>query len=181
MPKARPAPPRSRRPAVSIARWAAIRLLATDVDGVLTDGSIHIASNGVETKSFSILDGLGIVRLIRHGIAVAWISGRLSAATTARAKELRIPHLVQGRVDKANALAELALALGLQASACVYIGDDDIDAKAITWAGIGVSVPDAMPAALAAADLVTTRRAGHGAVREVCEHILSARGLEQLP
>lgn len=167
--------------ALSPERWAAIRLLATDVDGVLTDGGIQVSSDGVETKTFSVLDGLGMVRLLRHGIAVAWISGRLSGATAVRAAELKVPHLVQGRVDKANALAELALALGLQAHECVYIGDDDIDAGAITWAGIGVSVPDAMPAALAAADCVTVRRAGYGAVREVCEQILAAQGLAQVP
>jgi 3-deoxy-D-manno-octulosonate 8-phosphate phosphatase (KDO 8-P phosphatase) len=167
--------------AVSRERWAAIRLLATDVDGVLTDGGIQVSSDGVETKTFSVLDGLGLVRLLRHGIRVAWISGRLSGATTVRATELRIPHLVQGRVDKANALAELALSLELQAHECVYVGDDDIDAGALAWAGIGVAVPDAMPAALAAADCVTVRRAGHGAVREVCEQILSARGLGQVP
>ena len=162
-------------------RWAGIRLLATDVDGVLTDGGIQISSNGVETKTFHVLDGMGMVRLLRQGIAVAWISGRLSGATDVRAKELRIPHLIQGRVDKAEALAELAGSLGLAAEACVYVGDDDIDAGALAWAGVGVSVPDAMPAALAAADCVTRRRAGHGAVREVCEQILRARGLESIP
>jgi 3-deoxy-D-manno-octulosonate 8-phosphate phosphatase (KDO 8-P phosphatase) len=172
----RPAPADIRRE-----RWAAVRLLATDVDGVLTDGGIHVSSDGVETKTFHVLDGMGMVRLLRHGITVAWISGRLSGATTIRATELKIPHLVQGRVDKANALAELALSLGLQAHECVYIGDDDIDAGAITWAGVGVTVPDAMPAACAAADCVTTRRAGHGAVREVCEQILASRGLDQVP
>lgn len=152
-----------------------------DVDGVLTDGGILISSNGVETKRFHVLDGMGIVRLLRNGIAVAWISGRESEATNLRAMELKVPHLIQGRTDKANALAGLAESLGLTADACAYIGDDDIDAGAITWAGIGISVPDAMPAALAAADYVTQRRAGYGAVREVCEHILAARGVERIP
>jgi len=161
--------------------WSAIRLLAMDVDGVLTDGGIQISSDGTETKTFHVLDGLGIVRLLRNGISVAWISGRLSGATAVRAKELKIPHLIQGRVDKAEALGELAQSLSLPAAACAYIGDDDIDAGAITWAGIGISVPDAMPAALAAADYVTRRRAGHGAVREVCEHLLAARGGEVIP
>lgn len=157
------------------ARWAAIRLLATDVDGVLTDGSIHIASDGTETKTFSVLDGLGMVRLLRDDVPVAWISGRASGATTVRANELRIPHVIQGRVDKHAALAELAATLGLTPAQCVYVGDDDIDAGALRWAGIGVTVPDAMPAALAAADCVTTRGAGRGAIREVCEHILAHR------
>lgn len=161
---------------ISRQAWAAIRLFAMDVDGVLTDGTVRISSDGTESKSFSILDGMGLVRLNRCNLAVAWISGRPSAATTARAKELRIPHLIQGRTDKLAALQELAALLKLPAAACAYMGDDDIDAPAIAWAGLGLSVPGAMPAALRAARYVTRRAAGHGAVREICEHILAARG-----
>jgi 3-deoxy-D-manno-octulosonate 8-phosphate phosphatase (KDO 8-P phosphatase) len=146
-----------------------------DVDGILTDGTVQISSDGTEAKSFSILDGMGLKRLEKAGIATAWISGRPSGATTARATELKIPHLIQGRTDKLTALQELAARLGLTAAECFYMGDDDIDAPAIAWAGIGASVPDAMPAALMAADYVTHRAAGHGAVREICELILNAR------
>ncbi len=158
------------------ARWAAVKLFAMDVDGILTDGTVHISSDGTETKQFSILDGMGLVRLGKKGVATAWISGRPSGATTARATELKIPHLVQGRVDKITALQELAATLGLAPGQIVYMGDDDIDAPAIQWAGIGVTVPDAMPAALDAADYLTTRPAGRGAVREICEQILRAQG-----
>lgn len=160
---------------VSRQAWRRIRLFAMDVDGVLTDGTVHISSDGTETKTFSILDGMGIVRLNGAGIAVAWISGRPSAATTLRARELKVPHLVQGRTDKLAALQELAAQLRLTSAECVYMGDDDIDATAIAWAGIGVSVPGAMPSALKAARHVTRRPAGLGAVREVCELILNAR------
>ncbi|AKC82064.1 HAD family hydrolase [Verrucomicrobia bacterium IMCC26134] len=156
--------------------WASIKLFAMDVDGILTDGTIHVSSDGVETKQFSILDGMGLVRLHKAGIATAWISGRMSGATLVRAQELQIPHLVQGRTDKLDALQELAAELELSHDQIVYMGDDDIDAPAIHWAGIGVTVPDAMPAALDAADYLTARPAGKGAVREVCEHILSAQG-----
>jgi 3-deoxy-D-manno-octulosonate 8-phosphate phosphatase (KDO 8-P phosphatase) len=162
---------------ITPARWAAIRLFAMDVDGILTDGTIHVSSDGVETKTFSILDGMGLVQLRKHGIPTAWISGRASGATTVRATELKIPHLVQGRTDKITALKELAAELKLTADQIVYMGDDDIDTAAIQWAGIGVSVPDAMPSSFTAADYVTRRPAGKGAVREVCEHILAARGL----
>lgn len=147
-----------------------------DVDGILTDGTLHISSDGTETKIFSILDGMGLARMRRVGIPTAWISGRSSGATTVRATELKIPHLVQGRQDKLTALTELAAQLGLGPEQCVYMGDDDIDAPAIKWAGIGVTVPSAMSAALSAADYITTRAAGYGAVREVCEHILTAQG-----
>ena len=166
---------------IPVARWAAIKLFAMDVDGILTDGTIHVSSDGVETKQFSILDGMGLVRLRKHGIATAWISGRASGATSVRATELKIPHLVQGRTDKRDALQELASELQLRPDQIVYMGDDDIDASAIRWAGIGVTVPDAMPAALAAAAYLTTRRAGRGAVREVCEHILRAQGHQEHP
>lgn len=155
--------------------WARIALLALDVDGVLTDGTILVGSDGTESKVFSILDGMGIVRLVRAGVGVAWISGRPSEATTLRARELKVPHLIQGRTDKLAALQELALRLGLAAEQCCYMGDDDIDAPAIAWAGIGASVPDAMPAALSAARFIPRRRAGRGAVREVCDLILAHR------
>jgi 3-deoxy-D-manno-octulosonate 8-phosphate phosphatase (KDO 8-P phosphatase) len=158
------------------ARWAAVKLFAMDVDGILTDGTVHISSDGTETKQFSILDGMGLVRLGKKGVATAWISGRPSGATTVRATELKIPYLMQGRVDKITALQELASTLGLSPADIVYMGDDDIDAPALAWAGIGVTVPDAMPAALNSADYLTTRPAGRGAVREVCEQILRSQG-----
>lgn len=164
----------SHAPASSLP-WASIRLFAMDVDGVLTDGTVQIHSDGVESKGFSILDGMGLKRLERAGIAVAWISGRPSAATAVRAGELGIPHLIQGRTDKLQALQELARRLGLAAEACAYMGDDDIDAPAMQWAAIGVTVPDGVAAAHDAADYVTRRPAGHGAVREVCDHLLAAR------
>ncbi len=166
-----------RRPAkIAKIHWAAIRLFAMDVDGVLTDGTVSISSDGTESKRFSILDGMGSVRLNKAGVAVAWISGRQSGATTLRATELGVPHVIQGRTDKLMALQELASQLGLAAPQVCYMGDDDIDAPAIAWAGIGVAPFTSMPAALKAADYVPARPAGIGAMREVCEHILANRG-----
>jgi 3-deoxy-D-manno-octulosonate 8-phosphate phosphatase (KDO 8-P phosphatase) len=167
---------KSRKTKIPSARWAAIRLFAMDVDGVLTDGTVSISSNGIESKNFSILDGMGIIRLHKASITIAWISGRQSGATTARAIELRVPHVIQGRTDKLVALQELATRLGLAASQVCYMGDDDIDAPAIAWAGVGAAPPGSMPAALTAAAFVPSRAAGHGAVREVCEQILAGRG-----
>ena len=155
--------------------WSRIRLFAMDVDGVLTDGTVQIFSDGREAKVFSILDGMGMAKLNRAGIAVAWISGRPSEATTSRARELKIPHLLQGRIDKITALQEIAAQLGLRADECVYMGDDDIDTAAIAWAGIGVAPADSMAGPLAAARFIPSRPAGRGAVREVCEHILAAK------
>jgi 3-deoxy-D-manno-octulosonate 8-phosphate phosphatase (KDO 8-P phosphatase) len=168
-------PSRPARAKISRARWARVRLFAMDVDGVLTDGTVQISSDGTESKGFSIVDGLGLKLLERAGIAVAWISGRASGATTARATELKIPHLVQGRIDKITALQEIAGQLGCSAQECAYMGDDTIDVAAIAWAGIGIAPAEGMPAAVQAADYVATRPAGRGAVREVCEHLLAAR------
>ncbi|MDR2675290.1 MAG: HAD hydrolase family protein [Opitutaceae bacterium] len=168
----------SAKPKIPPAAWARIALFAMDVDGVLTDGTIHVSAGGAEAKTFSVLDGLGLVRLAAAGVLAAWISGRPSGATTARAAELKIPHLIQGRNDKLAALRELAAQLRLDPAQIAYMGDDDIDAPAIAWAGIGVTVPAAMPSALAAAGHVTARAAGRGAVREICDLILASRGME---
>jgi 3-deoxy-D-manno-octulosonate 8-phosphate phosphatase (KDO 8-P phosphatase) len=146
-----------------------------DVDGVLTDGSVLVSSDGTETKKFSIIDGLGLLLLRDQGVEIAWISGRQSAATSLRAAELKVPHLVQGRRDKLEALSSIASGLGIALRDCAYMGDDFIDAPAIAAAGIGISVPTGLPAAIACADYVTRRPAGFGAVREVCDLILAAR------
>ena len=159
---------------ISPARWARIRLFAMDVDGILTDGGVYVGSDGAELKRFYIPDGLGLAQLRDRGLALAWISGRASGATLRRAAELKIPHVVQGRRDKLAALTEVATALGLALGQCVYMGDDVIDAPAIAAAGIGVSVPHGAPAALAAADHVTRRAGGNGAVREICDLLLAA-------
>lgn len=178
MPKSAIRNPKSKIPR---AHWARIRLFATDVDGALTDGCIFISSDGTEAKNFHVLDGMGMGRLLKAGIPVAWISGRLSGATTVRAVELKIPHLIQGRSDKLAALRELAAQLNVTAEQVCYFGDDDIDAGAIAWAGIGAAPRSAMPAALKVARYVPVRAAGQGAVREICEHILVARGQSPLP
>jgi 3-deoxy-D-manno-octulosonate 8-phosphate phosphatase (KDO 8-P phosphatase) len=166
---------RRRQPAVRAAQWAAIRLFAMDVDGVVTDGSVYVSSDGTEAKRFSVLDGLGLARLRNAGVTIAWISGRQSGATTVRAAELKIPHVIQGRTDKQVALAELAGQLRLSPENICYMGDDDIDTPAMAWAGIGIAPSGAMPSALAAADFVPGRAAGAGAVREICDLILQHR------
>ena len=163
-------------PALSSDAWARIRLFAMDVDGILTDGTVFVSSDGAETKQFSVLDGLGLKRAQNAGVVLAWISGRLSGATTVRANELGIPHVIQGRHDKLIALQELVSQLGVPWEDVAYMGDDDIDVPALQRAGIGISVPTAMTAALAAARYITHRAAGRGAVREICDLLLSARG-----
>jgi 3-deoxy-D-manno-octulosonate 8-phosphate phosphatase (KDO 8-P phosphatase) len=155
--------------------WAKIQLLALDVDGVLTDGTIFVGPDGYELKQFSVLDGLGLVCVKKMGVLIAVISGRLSPATTSRVVELGVDHVIQGRKDKLIALTELAAKLNLPAETICYVGDDEIDVPAIKFAGIGVAVPNGVELVLQAADWVTAKKGGHGAVREVCDRILESR------
>jgi len=158
-------------------RVAALRLLALDVDGVLTDGRITYGSGGEELKAFNIKDGLGIKLLQRAGIEVAIITGRRSTIVERRAAELGIDSVIQGREDKRIALEELCAGRGLALGACAYMGDDLPDLGAIEAAGIGLSVADAAPRVRKAADWCSERRGGDGAVREACDAILKARGV----
>jgi len=111
--------------------WGAIELFAMDVDGVLTDGSLYVSSDGSETKRFSIIDGLGLVMLREAGVKIAWISGRGSEATDRRAEELKVDFVIQGRKDKAEALLTLLEKLDLKPEQVAYMGDDTIDTGAI--------------------------------------------------
>ena len=157
-------------------RAAAIRLLALDVDGVLTDGRITYSNSGEELKSFNIKDGVGIKLVQRAGIEVAIITGRRSPIVERRASELGIATVVQGREDKLAALRELCAARGLDLAACAYMGDDLPDLAAIEAAGLGLTVADAAGAVRHRADWCATLPGGHGAVREACDTLLEARG-----
>jgi 3-deoxy-D-manno-octulosonate 8-phosphate phosphatase (KDO 8-P phosphatase) len=152
------------------------RLLVLDVDGVLTDGRLYYGAGGEELKVFHVRDGHGIKQVARAGVAVAIISGRKSAAVKRRAKDLGIRHVYQGIDDKLAALRSLARKLGVDLAACVCVGDDTPDAPILNAAGVGIAVADAHADALAAADLVTRIKGGRGAVREVCDWIMAARG-----
>ena len=163
----------------------AVKLVAMDVDGVLSDGKIiyqtaHKDSMDVdqvgEIKAFCVQDGLGIQALNKNGIITAIITGRKSAIVARRARELGILHVIQGRDDKAAALRELAKELGLMMHETAYIGDDLPDVGAILQAGLGVSVPNGCDLARLVADCVTTQRGGNGALRELGELILYAQG-----
>ncbi len=154
-----------------------VQVLALDVDGVLTDGSIYYGNNGEELKAFNIKDGLGIKLLQDAGIQVAIITGRQSEIVARRAAELGISRVIQGREDKLTALNELADQLGIKLSDCAYMGDDLPDLAAIRAAGLGLTVADASAAVAASADWQSSAAGGRGAVREACEMILHARGL----
>lgn len=153
-----------------------IRLLALDVDGVMTDGTLLFSALGDELKAFNILDGLGIKQLMSAGIEVAVITGRQSPLTARRIGDLGIPHLLQGREDKGVALKSLVRELGLDAESVAYMGDDLPDLPAIRYAGLGVTVPNGHWFVRQHADFCTRARGGRGAVRELCDLILTAQG-----
>lgn len=160
-------------------RARTIRLLACDVDGVLTDGRIHFfeQADGVrEAKSFSILDGFGVKLLQESGVAVALITGRKSEIVARRAAEMGVRHVIQGAGDKLQAWTGLLAALGLPARTSAYIGDDWPDLPVIRACGLGITVPGAPALVQAHARYVTRAGGGNGAVREACELILSAQG-----
>lgn len=157
-----------------------IRLLALDVDGVLTDNAIYIgpvAGERVELKRFDIQDGLGLGLLRGTSIEVAWISGRLSEATALRAHELRIPILIQDAgARKVPALETLLAEKGMAWSEVAFVGDDLADLPVLRRAGLPIAVQNAVAEVKAVSRWVTTASGGHGAVREVVEALLRARG-----
>lgn len=161
-----------------IERAARIRLLALDVDGVLTDGRLHYDSAGNETKSFSTRDGLGMRLLSLHGVDLALITARSSGIVSRRAAELGIEHLYQGSVNKLAAFHELLSETGLDAEQVCYAGDDWLDIPVLDRAGLAVTVADGDPVVKKRVHFVTERPGGHGAVREICDLILAARGLD---
>lgn len=156
---------------------ADVRLLALDVDGVLTDGRLYFSAQGDELKAFNILDGQGIKMLHRSGIDVALITGRSSPLTARRARDLGIERLMQGRADKAAALRELCGDLNIPLQQTAYMGDDLPDLEAILIAGLGITVPNGHWHVREQAPWCTQVEGGAGAVREVCDLILQARGL----
>jgi 3-deoxy-D-manno-octulosonate 8-phosphate phosphatase (KDO 8-P phosphatase) len=154
-------------------------MLVLDVDGVLTDGRLFYGARGEVLKAFNVKDGHGIKAVAAAGITVAIISGRKSAAVARRARELGIRHVTQGAGDKLVALTRLARARKIDLEHCACVGDDTPDAPILEAAGLGVAVADAHADALAAADLVTTKAGGQGAVREVCDWLIEARRVRE--
>jgi len=156
-------------------KLAAVRLVAFDVDGVFTDGRFYLSNDGVESKSFNTQDGFGIRQLILANIKVAVISGRQSAAVERRMTELGVPYVIQGCGDKVAALDDVIAKIGISTDECVYVGDDIPDLPLLSHVGFSVAVSNAVREVSDACDFTTSAPGGRGAVREVCELILSAQ------
>lgn len=156
-------------------RLLKIRLLAVDVDGVLTDGGMYYSEHGDELKKFNTRDGKGIELLRNAGIRTAFITSERTSLVERRAAKLKIDELHQGVEDKRSVLQQLASKYGLTNDEIAYIGDDINDLDVLREAGLAVTVADGLPENRAIADYVTTAKGGEGAVREVCMLILEAR------
>jgi len=156
-------------------RARALRLLVLDVDGVLTDGRIVLGERE-EMKAFHARDGLGVTLARAAGLQVAILTGRSSAAVARRAAELKVDHLVQGRPDKKAALAELLERLGLGPDQMAAMGDDWIDLPMLDAAALAACPADARPEVVERCHFVAPSQGGRGAVRDLVDALLEARG-----
>jgi 3-deoxy-D-manno-octulosonate 8-phosphate phosphatase (KDO 8-P phosphatase) len=157
-------------------RIQAIRLIAFDVDGIMTDGGLYLTDAGEEIKRFNSLDGHGLKMLKRSGVELAIITGRTSKLVEMRAKNLGIMHLYQGIEDKWAAMQDLLARLQLAPEAAAYMGDDVVDLPVMRRVGFCITVPGAPQIVRDHAHYLTRHDGGNGAVRETCELIMSAQG-----
>ena len=153
-----------------------ISLIISDVDGVLTDASIYIGGDGTEFKKFSVEDGAGAAFARYASIDIALISGRYSAATELRAKELKIEHCYQGKLNKIEAYNELCDIYNVTPENIAYIGDGIIDLPVIEKSAISFSPPNSHSLVKEVADIITIKSGGEGVLREVVEFLLKEQG-----
>ena len=158
------------------ARARRVRLLLLDVDGVLTDGTVGIHSDGSESKNFFIRDGLGIVWARREGIDVGLLSGRPSLVTTRRAAELRLTIVVQDGTNKAAGFDTILASNPYGEDEVAYMGDDMLDLPVLRRVGLATAPADATSDVLATAHWISQYAGGRGAVRELIELLLVAQG-----
>lgn len=157
-----------------------IRCLICDVDGVLTDGRLYFDEAGNELKAFYVQDGLGLKLLMAAGIEVAIITTSINILVDHRMKQLGIQYYFTGQVNKNHAFAQLKTALSLTNGEFAYIGDDLPDVPIIQQVGLGIAVANAMPQVKEFAFWQTKQPGGQGAVREVCDLILTAQNMQDI-
>lgn len=153
-----------------------VELILSDVDGVMTDGSVVFDNQGIETKLFHIRDGLGIKLWRRAGYRFGMITGRSSHIVRMRAAELGVDIVRQGVEDKLAVAEQIVAEAGLTPQQVCYVGDDLPDLPAMRYAGFAVAVADGSEDLRRAAHYVTTTPGGRGALRETIELILKAQG-----
>lgn len=154
-----------------------MRLLVSDVDGVLTRGDIEYTGASVESKTFNVRDGSGCHIAALIGLPVVVVTARQSDAVTRRFGELPVHGLYQGVFDKLSVCKTLQQQLGITAAEIAYLGDDLVDLPSMRHCGLAIAVADAHPRIRQEAAWVTEARGGEGAFREVVDAIVEARGL----
>jgi 3-deoxy-D-manno-octulosonate 8-phosphate phosphatase (KDO 8-P phosphatase) len=161
-------------------RAARVRLLLMDVDGVLTDGRLinvpQPDGTVLETKAFDSQDGIALQWLSWHGINTGVISGRVSPATEERARQVKMRYVYQGHIEKIPILEEIRAASGIALEEMAYAGDDLTDAVVMRRVGLAIATANARPEVKKIASYVTSAPGGRGAVREICELLLTAHG-----
>ena len=159
---------------------AKIKLVITDIDGVLTDGSLYYDAQGEALKYFNVKDGLGIKMLLACGIQVAVLSGGDTPILRRRIQDLGIPLFQLGKMSKRQACLDLMAEAGVTPEETAFLGDDTLDLPAFEVCGLAVAVGDAFDYMKAQSDLVLTRAGGHSAFRELSDMILKAQGKEDV-
>ncbi|MFZ3228693.1 MAG: HAD-IIIA family hydrolase [Pseudobdellovibrio sp.] len=149
-----------------------IKMLVLDVDGVLTDCRLWMDSNGEWKRVYSVRDGVGIKELSAAGYKLAIITGATATDVRARAKMLGFDYFYEGATDKTPSFEKLQKESGIKKEEMAYIGDDIYDIPLIKAVGFGATVPEAVDSVIEAAQYVTKRPGGNGAVREVCDYLL---------
>jgi len=162
----------------ALERAKRIRCVIFDIDGVMTDCKLYLTHDGEEIKAVNVRDGLGIKLLLKHGIEVAVISGRPSAAMQKRLEFLGVPHIWLATEDKLPAYRSLLGKLGISDDECAHMGDDVPDLPLFEQVGLALAPADAHPKAKAKAHWISTAKGGDGAIREAVDFILASQGLE---
>ncbi len=157
-----------------------IKLLAFDVDGVLTDGSVTYDENGVEYKTFNVKDGHGIVRANKSGFITAIITARNNGTVKHRAENLNITEIYQGQQYKLPALEEIMKKYNLTFENVAYMGDDLPDFCILEKVGLACCPADAVQEIQEICNFVSSINGGRGAVREMCDFILDSQGIEKI-
>ncbi|PCI38775.1 MAG: HAD family hydrolase [Rhodospirillaceae bacterium] len=156
-------------------RMAKIKLLSWDVDGVMTDGGLYYTDDGTQFRKFNVKDGLGLKLAMKAGMQMCIISASKQVSTLTRAEHLGIQHVRIGAENKLEALNEIRAELGIELLEIAHVGDDLTDVSLMKHVGLAITIADGVDEAIQAADFVTEKAGGKGAVREICDIIVQSR------
>lgn len=163
-----------------VERLRTIKVLAMDVDGVLTDDGLYFGPDGFEMKKFNISDGFYMALAMKAGVPVVIVSGRYSPATDSRMKDLGVKHVLQGKRNKVEMIDPLLAELGVGYDDVAYVGNDLLDIKLAEKVGLAIAVADASTQLLTVVDYVTTKTGGNGAIREIIDCYFEAHAIDAL-